>query len=105
MLLDAENRFSNAQAVTSAAASTNHLDMSANNDVGTGCPLYIHLNVDTAFTDTGSNSTLDCYLQGDDDADGTFGNTTNLQLLGTFAATSAAGTTLKAVIDPEKVGS
>ncbi len=41
MLFDAENLFSDAQAVTGDAASTNVIDTGSANDVGPGCPVEI----------------------------------------------------------------
>lgn len=66
MIMDANLRFSNAQAVTAAANSDNVLDITkAARDPGTGKPLYLVTVVTTAFTDSGSDSTLTVALQGD----------------------------------------
>jgi len=66
MYVDTNLRFSNAQAITAAARSTNQYNQGmANRDPGTGKPLYVVVVVTTAFTDAGSDSTLDVSLGGD----------------------------------------
>ncbi len=98
MILDALNRFSNAQALTATAASTDIIDLrSVERRIGTGRNLYIIVNVDVAFTDAGSDSTIQVELQSD--ALEAFGSATNRQDLGTFAALAAIGTQLIVRID------
>lgn len=97
MYVDAQLLFSDAQAITSAAASTNYIDLNEIRDIGTGEDLYVVCVVDTAFTDSGSNSTLVVSLEGD--------STTTIspdatQDLFTFPALSAAGTVKYAKLDP-----
>lgn len=100
MRLDAQNLFSDAQAVTATAASTNIIDLTdTERRIGTGKTLYIVIGVDVAMTDAGSDSTVQVELQSDSVE--AFSSATNRQDLGTFAATSAAGTRLIAVIAPE----
>lgn len=66
MILDANTRFSNAQAITAAANSTNVLDIGkAGRNPGTGKPLYVVVVVTVAFTDSGSDTTLTVTLEGD----------------------------------------
>lgn len=66
MIIDTNLRFSNAQAITAAAQSTNVLDLHKSlRDAGTGKPLFLVTVVTTAFTDAGSNSTLTVALEGD----------------------------------------
>jgi hypothetical protein len=65
MILDKENLFSDSQAITAAAASTNHIDLGSARDIGTGEDLYVFVNVEVAFTDSGSDSTLAVALEGD----------------------------------------
>ncbi len=98
MFVDAQNLFSDAQAVTSDAASTNLIDLKAIRDMGTGHDVYIVVLVDVAMTDGSSNSTCAVTIE-TDDAD-TFGSATTVQTVGTFAATSAAGTVLVAKLQP-----
>lgn len=102
MLIDAENRYSNAQAITSAVASANIIDHGIARDIGTGENLYLVAVVTTAFTDTGSNSTLTVTLETDNDE--AFGSPTlAAQTLGTFGALSAIGATLIARLQPGAV--
>jgi hypothetical protein len=65
MILDAQARFSNAQAITAAAASTDYMDLGEDRNLGAGEELYVGVVVTAAFTDSGSDSTLACYLYGD----------------------------------------
>lgn len=63
MILDAQNLFSDAQSVTgsTAAASTNYIDLSAVRDIGNGKSIYIGMILDTAVT----GGTLTVALEGD----------------------------------------
>ena len=102
MRLDAQALFSDAQAVTAAAASTNYIDLeAAARWIGTGNKLEIHVGCDVAMTDSGSDSTLAVALEQDDNT--SFSSATAIQTIGTFGATSAAGTTLSAIIDMDAV--
>lgn len=97
MILDAQLQFSDSQAITAAAASTNYVDLGAVRDIGTGEPLYIVVNVEVAFTDGGSDSTLSVYLYGDSST--TF-TPDGSDLLFTIPALTAAKTTFIARLDP-----
>lgn len=100
MILDSLNMFSDAQAITASAVSTNSVDLGAAGiDVGTGENLYVVLNVDVAFTDSGSDSTVAVTLI-TDSAAGLNDTPATLQTLGTFAALSAVGTKIIARIQP-----
>lgn len=69
MIIDTNLRFSNAQAITAAAQSTNVVDLhKASRDAGNGRPLFVVVVVTTAFTDAGSDSTLTVTLEGDSTA-------------------------------------
>lgn len=99
MIHDAQGLFSDAQAVTAAAASTNYVDLlTTYANTGTGENLYLVVSCDVAMTDSGSDSTLAVALEQDDNS--SFSSATALQTIGTFAATSAAGTTKIARIAP-----
>lgn len=100
MILDAQNLFSDAQAITATAVSTNAIDLglASGLDLGSGENLYVHINVDTAFTDSGSDSTVTVTLVTDDNS--SLSSATAVQTLGTFAALSAAGTKIIARIQP-----
>ena len=101
MYLDAKNEFSDAQAVTSTAISTNVIDLGATNtlkDVGVGEDVWLVVLTQTAATDSGSDATLTVTLESD--------STANLATSATvhystgalaFAAFSPAGTVLAAV--------
>lgn len=99
MILDAQTLFSDAQALTASAASTNLIDLgAAGRDMGRGRKLMIRLNVDTALTDSGSDSTVTVTLQTDDND--SFSSATTAQTLFTIAATAAAGTVYRAYVAP-----
>lgn len=97
MILDGQLLFSDAQAVTAAAGSTNTLDLSAVRDIGTGEDLYVFVSVDVAMADTGSNSTLTVTLQGDSTTSITPDGARDLFII---PATSAAGSIFYAKISP-----
>lgn len=97
MYKDAENLFSDAQAITAAAGSTNTIDLSQNRDIGTGENIYIAINVDVAFTDAGSDSTLTVALEGDSTASFTPDGTQDLL---TIPALAAVGDTFFVKLDP-----
>lgn len=101
MILDSQLEFSNAQAVTSTAISTNVIDLGDDNtlqDIGAGEPMYLVVLTQTAATDVSSDATLTVSLESD--------STANLATSATvhyttgalaFAAFSPAGTVLAAV--------
>lgn len=98
MILDSQLQFSDAQAVTAAAASTNVLDLGVARDIGSGKPLYVCLNVDVALDDAGDDSELAVTLETDDNSD--FTSATELMALFTLAANAPAGTKKVAVLPP-----
>ena len=63
--LDAQNQFSDAQALTADAASTNSIDLSQDRNVGVGEPLCVFLVVDVAAAGGG---TLAIVVQADDNS-------------------------------------
>lgn len=89
MYVDSQLLFSDAQAVTAAAASTNSIDLGAVRDIGTGEELYLVCLVDVALSDAGSDSSVAVTLEGDSTT--TFTPDASDTLF-TFAAASAAGT-------------
>lgn len=99
MYVDAQNLFSDAQAITATAASDNLIDFGSARDIAVGRELYVVIIVDTAFTDAGSDSTVAVTIETDDNA--AFSSATTIQTIGTFAALSAAGTRLIARLQPE----
>lgn len=91
MLIDKQCEFSDAQAITASAASTNYIDLASVRNIGVGERLYIVFYVDTAFTDASSDSTVTPKLETDSDT----GFATALVTVRTydvFAALTAAGT-------------
>lgn len=98
MYVDSQLLFSDAQAVTAAAASTNSIDLGAVRDIGTGEELYLVVVCDIAMTDSGSDSTLAVTLEGDSST--TFSPDASDALF-TFAAASAAGTRKVLKLSPE----
>jgi len=99
MYVDAQLLFSDAQAITAAAASINYVDLGIARDIGTGENLYVVLVVDVALTDDSSNSTVAVILQ--TDSDSAFGTVATGQTLFTIAATAAIGTKYIARIQPD----
>jgi hypothetical protein len=76
MLFDSTNLFSDAQAITATAASTNVIDFGATDtpkhaanaitrDLGKGNKVALHVQVVTDFADTGDNTSLTVALQTD----------------------------------------
>ena len=102
-IIDNQNLFSDSQAVTATAASTNSIDLGPlfGNQLialGSGEPLAIVVNTAVAMTDAGSDSTVTVTLEMD--ADPLFGSPTVVATLGTFAAASAAGVGIIAYVPP-----
>lgn len=94
MIMDAELLFSNAQAITASAASTNLLDLKAARDIGAGEDITFVCLVTSAFTDGGSDSTLTVTIETDDNE--AFASPKTAQTVGTLAALSPAGAKLVA---------
>jgi hypothetical protein len=109
MYIDKQAEFSDAQAVTATAISTNVMDLISNasgknplRDIGTGQDVYLVVMTQTAATDAGSDATLTVELLSD--------STENLATSPTvhfstgalaFAAFSPAGALLAAVKLPQ----
>lgn len=74
MIMDRQNTFSNTQAITATAISTNVIDLgplSAGNlirDIGSGEPLYLHVLVTTALDSAGEAATTTVTLESDSTA-------------------------------------
>ena len=86
MILDAQLQFSDAQAITAAAGSTNTIDLTGVRDIGTGEAMYVVVSVDVAFTDAGSDSTLTVALEGDSTTSFTPDGTRDLFIIPALAA-------------------
>jgi hypothetical protein len=74
MILDKFNEFSDAQAVTATAISTNVVDLyplgnsigtNTTRDIGTGEDIYLVVTTEQAATDSGSDATLTVTLESD----------------------------------------
>lgn len=104
MLIDSQSIFSEAQAVTSTAISTNVIDLNPNassnttKDISIQDEIYLVVSTNTTCTDTGSDATLAVTLESDTAA-GLSSSPTVHYTTGTlaFAAYATAGTTLVAV--------
>lgn len=101
MYIDAHNLFDDAAAHLTTEASTNLIDLGAIRNMGVGEDIYFVIQVDTAFTDGSSNSTMAITLETDDNA--SFSSATTAQTIGTFAALTAAGTRLVAKLQPDAI--
>lgn len=91
MMYDLQTQFSSAQAITASAASTNYIDLNSIKNIGVGQDLNLVAIVTTAFTDSGSDSTVTISVQTDDNS--SFSSAATLLTLNTLAALTAAGTT------------
>lgn len=99
MLTDNELFFSDAQAITASAASTNYLDLGiAGRNIGSGEELHLVMIVSTAFTDASSDSTVTASLQTDDNT--SFSTATTIRTFDTLAALTAVGTTRIYKLEP-----
>jgi hypothetical protein len=98
MILDAQNLFSDAQAVTAEAASTNSIDFGSARNIGAGEELYVGVIVDVALTDSGSDSTVTVALEGDSTTTFTPDGTQQLFII---PALAAIGSKYFAKISPE----
>jgi len=101
MILDKFNEFSDAQAVTATAISTNVIDLyplgnsvgtNTTRDIGTGEDIYLVVMTETAATDTSSDATLTVTLESDDNVGLTSATTHFSTGALAFAAFSPAGT-------------
>ncbi len=105
MMIDSQAEFSDAQAVTATAISTNVMDLGPNTDqagntrdIGTGQPVYLVVTTNTLVTDTGSDATLIVTLESATDAGLTTGAVVHVAT-GTlaFATYATAGSIVLAV--------
>ena len=96
MLIDAALLFSDEQAVTDAAASTNYLDQVAAKYLGTGKPLYVVIVVDVTI----SAYAVTVSLYGDSTTTFTPDGSATL---GVIPASSAAGTVFVFPVPPDVV--
>lgn len=101
MILDKENRFSNGQAVTTTAISTNVIDLhKIGLDLGTGEDIMVEVVNKAAINSSGSAVCVASLVT--DDAD-TMGTPTVVQELGTYNHADAAGTRFVVKLQPGKI--
>jgi hypothetical protein len=103
MIMDKFLEFSDAQAVTATAISTNVVDLyplgnntvtNLTRDIGTGENIYLIVNTLAAATDTGSDATLTITLESDDNTSLSSPTVHFSTAALAFAAFSPAGTNL-----------
>lgn len=90
MIMDKQLMFSEGQAITATAASTNIIDLGVARNIGAGSPLTLVFLVTEAFTDSGSDSTVTPALETDDNA--AFSSATVIRTFDVFAALTAINT-------------
>jgi hypothetical protein len=66
MYLDAKHLFSDAQALTATAASTNVVDLGSDSNLGIGEPMVVVVSLDVAADDANGDETYSVALQTDD---------------------------------------
>lgn len=96
MYIDTQNLFSDAQAVTATAISTNVIDLTLGEsglttiDIGNGEPIYL-LIICTTTTASGGSTTIDFTLESDSTANLATSATTHISVAGVAKATLVAG--------------
>src|SRR5688572_9042129 len=98
---DAQNMFSDAQAITADAGSTNIIDLVAGGLLGNGEPMGVEIIVDVAADGTTTDETYEFEVQTDGDI--AFGSATDLVVRTVGHATLVAGYRFVMVIPPEAV--
>lgn len=68
MYIDKENRYSNAQALTGSAASTDIIDHGSDRNIGIGEPMALLITVNVALDRTTGDETYAAQLQTDDNS-------------------------------------
>ena len=101
MILDTDNVYSAAQALTASAASTDLIDHGADRNLGIGEPLIAVIQVTVALDDTNSDETYAAVVQTDDNA--SFSSATTVATFPTMTRADAAGTRYVAPIPPDTV--
>lgn len=98
MIMDAQLLFSDAQALTSTAASTNLVDLGADRNIGQGEPMAVMINLDVAADAASADETYTAAIQTDDNS--SFSSATTLETL-TITRGDAAGTKYFHVFKPD----
>ena len=89
MIIDVQQLFSDAQALTASADSTNYIDFSSDRNVGVGEPLVVVVTLDVAADDTNADETYVVNLEVDDNSSFSSGSVVGSA---TIAAGDPAGT-------------
>lgn len=95
MILDAQLQFSDAQALTSTAASTNLIDLGIDRNIGIGEEMAVLLVVDVAADAANSDETYVAAIQADDNA--SFSSAVTVASI-TITRGDAAGTKYAAIL-------
>lgn len=98
MILDQFNTYSDAQALTATAVSTNVVDHGADRNLGIGEPLVAVIQVDVALDSTDGNETYSAVFQ--TDSDEAFGTAVTVATFPTMTRGAAAGTRYIVSIPP-----
>lgn len=99
MFLDGQNLYSDAQALTASAASTNLIDHGADRNMGIGEPLVAVIVVDVALDAGNGDETYSAVVQTDDNS--SFSSATTLATFPTMTRGDAAGTRYVVPIPPD----
>lgn len=89
MIIDKELEFSDGQALTSTAASTNLIDLGVDRDIGVGHPMWVIMQLDVAADAGNADETYSVAVQTDDNSG--FSSATTLGTI-TITRGDAAGT-------------
>lgn len=98
MILDGQHLFSDAQALTETAASTNVIDLGADRNLGQGEPMAVMLLLDVAADGTTGDETYSVAIQTDDNVG--FSSAATLETL-TITRGAVAGTKYFHVLKPD----
>lgn len=99
MIIDAQHLFSDAQALTATAVSTNLLDLKADRNIGLGEPVAVVVDVDVALDGTTGDETYTVTVQADDNS--SFSSATTVTGPVTMTRGAAAGTRYVIPIAPD----
>lgn len=101
MKVDAQLQFSDDQALTATANSTNIVDLTSDRNIGIGAEMAVLVIVKVAADNTTANETYTVTVTTDNDV--AFGSETTVVAATTLAAGSAAGTRLIIPLPPDAV--
>lgn len=99
-ILDAFLLFDDGNEHTTTSVGTKVIDFGSARNMGVGNPIAVFIQNDVALADSGSNSTMTITLEGGSTVSGeTIQSPVTVQTLGTFAASSPAGTKFEAYLN------